>query len=67
MSDRDARLSADARENALIKGFARIRGVLEHPVRGEDPECCLFMISEIVTEMIGNVMAGIPPQDEEDG
>lgn len=58
-------MSPDIALDALTDSLARIRGLLEHPVRTEDPECCLFMISEIVIAMIGD-RAGIPPADDEE-
>lgn len=54
-----------SREALLEDSLARIRGFLDHEVRVEDPECCLFCIGEIVQEMLGHI-PGIPPYGDEE-
>ena len=50
-------------QSELEEGLARIRGLLAHPVRYEDPECCLWEIGEIIQELLGDT-PGIPPFGE---
>lgn len=47
----------------LEEGLGKIRWYLQHPIRAEDPECCLFSISQIVQRCIGD-RPGIPPEEE---